>query len=94
MLNDEGVPFVYREYTEDPLSRAELATLFGQLKRSPRELLRPSEVTALGLDGSESDERLLDLMTEHPALLQRPIGVLGNRALLGRPPEDLLALLD
>jgi arsenate reductase len=47
---------------------------------------------ALDLTGDEDDARWIELMAEHPTLLQRPIGVLGERAALGRPPEALLTL--
>jgi arsenate reductase-like glutaredoxin family protein len=50
----------------------------------------------LGVTGEESDAELLRLMAEHPTLLQRPIGVTGTgkdrRAVVGRPPENLLEL--
>jgi arsenate reductase len=47
----------------------------------------------LGLTGTESDDVLIPLMAEHPTLLERPIGVLGDRAAVGRPPSNLLELL-
>jgi arsenate reductase len=47
----------------------------------------------LGLSGEEDDATLVALMAEHPTLLQRPIGVLGDRAVVGRPPERLLELV-
>ena len=92
MLKAEGLDFTYREYTEDPLSPAELKTLFGKLGGSPRDLLRARDAKALGLSGQESDAQLLKLMAEHPTLLQRPLGVKGRRAVVGRPVENLLEL--
>ena len=47
-----------------------------------------------GLSGTEPDSLLIQKMAEHPTLLQRPIGVLGDKAVLGRPPELLLSLFD
>jgi arsenate reductase len=47
----------------------------------------------LKLKGEEDPRVLIAAMAEHPTLLQRPIGVLGGRAVLGRPPENLLTLL-
>ena len=92
MLEDEGLAYRYREYTEDPLSAAELKALFGKLKAKPHELLRKRDAKALGLTGDETDAQLLKLMAEHPTLLQRPIGVKGRRAVVGRPVENLLEL--
>jgi arsenate reductase len=93
LLKEHDFPFTYREYTEDPLSRQELAALFKKLGTTPRSALRPREAKDLGLDGTETDARLLTLMAEHPTLLQRPILVSGTKAVLGRPVEDLLRLV-
>ena len=46
----------------------------------------------LGLTGDEPEPELIERMAEHPTLLQRPIGVKGDRAVVGRPPEELLKL--
>ncbi len=58
-------------------------------------MLRKNDRAAveLALTGAESNERLIELMADHPTLLQRPIGVLGGKAIVGRPPENLLALV-
>ena len=95
MLTEHGVAFDYREYREDPLSKAELRTLLRQLRVGPKALLRKNDraYKELGLDGEESDAVLIGLMAEHPTLLQRPIGIRGPRAVVGRPPERLLELL-
>ena len=96
MLKEHGAEYSYREYTEDPLSLAELKALFKKLDHKPAELLRTREAAykELGLTGEESDAVIFKHMSEHPTLLQRPIGIVGSRAVLGRPPENLLALLD
>lgn len=93
MLEERGVEFTYREYKADPLSRAELVDVLAKLGVGPRDVLRKRDASKLELSGEESDDDLLDLMAEHPTLLQRPIGVLGGQARLGRPPEALLELL-
>ena len=58
-----------------------------------REVLRSRDAKKRGLSGEESDDELITLMAAHPTLLQRPIAVLGERAVLGRPVENLVALL-
>lgn len=95
MLTAEGVEFTYREYSKDPLSEAELRDVLGKLGRSASSLVRKRDKAykELGLTGSESDEVLIPLMAEHPTLLERPIGVLGDSAAVGRPPSNLLELL-
>ena len=57
------------------------------------QLTKDAAFTKLGLTGEEPEERLIELMARHPTLLQRPIGVAGNRAVVGRPPEALLELV-
>jgi arsenate reductase len=93
LLNDNNVDFVYREYTRDPLSVAELTELFVQLGKSPKELLRSRDVKRLELDPNQDDAALIAAMAEHPRLLQRPILVVGDKAVVGRPVDELLTLL-
>jgi arsenate reductase len=93
LLNEHGIEHTYREYTKDPLTPEELRSVFGKLGLGPRDVLRKRDATKAGLSGSESDEELIGLMAENPRLLQRPIGVLGDRAAVGRPPENLLTIV-
>lgn len=93
MLNDNGIQHTYREYTADPLSEAELRDVFSKLGMTPRELLRKRDATKAGLSGNETDDDLIHLMVGNPRLLQRPIGVLGDKAAVGRPVENLLNLV-
>ena len=94
MLNEHQIPFRYREYKKDTLSAAEIRTVLGKLSLTVRDVLRKRDANKLGLTGEETDEQLIALMAEHPGLLQRPIGVRGARAALGRPVENLLTLSD
>jgi arsenate reductase (glutaredoxin) len=78
------------------LSKKKLTELVRKLKLKPRELLRKSEPVykELGLaNGEFSDNELIELMVEHPDLLQRPIVERGERAVLGRPVENVKELL-
>ena len=95
MLKEHSAEYRYREYTEEPLSKAELKQVFAMLKLSPKDLLRKADKAykALGLTGDESDAKLIGFMSEHPTLLQRPIAIKGKRAVVGRPVENLLELL-
>ena len=94
MLKEHGVEVRYREYREDPLSEAELRAVLKKLGLSVREVLRTRDraFKELGLVGDEPDDVLIAHMAAHPTLLQRPIGVKGSRAVVGRPPEALLEL--
>lgn len=96
LLRESGVPFAKVNYYVEPLSKKKLTELVRKLKLRPRELLRKSEpiYKELGLANRElSDTELIALMVEHPDLLQRPIVERGDRAVLGRPTENVKELL-
>ena len=93
MLNDNGIEHTYREYTKDPLTVAELEGVLTKLGLGPRDVLRKRVATKAGLSGDETDAQLIALMAENPRLLQRPIGIVGDRAAVGRPPENLLSIV-
>lgn len=90
----KGIPYRYRDYRKEPLSVAELRRVVEALGVPLRDLLRRNDraFRELGLTGDEPEPRLLALMAEHPTLVQRPIGLKGRCAVLGRPVERLLEL--
>ena len=80
-----------------PPTAEELGRICRALGVSPREILRTKDPAyeELGLaSGRHSDAQLLALMAAHPGLIQRPIGVRGKKAAVGRPVEALAGLLD
>ena len=96
LLRESGIPYEKVNYYVEPLSKKKLTELVRKLKMKPRDLLRKSEpiYKELGLAGDEfSDSELIALMVEHPDLLQRPIVERGDRAVLGRPTENVKELL-
>jgi arsenate reductase len=96
LLRESGVAFEKVNYYTAPLSRKKLTDLIRKMKIKPRDLLRKSEpiYRELGLAKDEfSDEEIITLMIEHPDLIQRPIIERGDRAVLGRPTENVKALL-
>ncbi len=96
LLRESGVPFEKVNYYTEPLSEAKLRELLRKMKIGPRDLLRTSEAIykELGLGQREvSDDELIRLMLKHPELIQRPIVERGERAVLGRPTENVRALL-
>ncbi|MCF9021169.1 MULTISPECIES: arsenate reductase (glutaredoxin) [Pseudomonas syringae group] len=83
-------------YLETPPDAAQLRQLLGKLGISARQLLRTGEddYKQLNLaDASLSDEQLIAAMAAHPKLIERPILVVGDKAVIGRPPENVLELL-
>lgn len=84
-------------YLERSLTKKLLKDLLKKLRISARELLRRSEEEYKSLnlaDANLGDDELLAAMIAHPKLIERPIVVRGDRACLGRPPENVLELLD
>lgn len=95
-LVEQGVDFAKVNYYIDPLSEDQLRGLLKKMGIQPRELLRTGESVyrELNLGKSElSDDEIIELMVKHPDLIQRPIVERGNRAVLGRPTENVKALL-
>ncbi len=96
LLRESGVDFEKVNYYNQPLTKKKLSELIRKLKIKPRELLRTSESVyrELGLSKDEfTDDEIISLMVKHPDLIQRPIVERGNRAVLGRPVENVTALL-
>lgn len=96
MLDEKAIPYRYREYTREPLTEGEIREILRLLGISARDLLRTRDpaYAELGLAGEESGDALIHAMASHPTLVQRPIGRLPGKAVLGRPPERLLKLIE
>jgi arsenate reductase len=96
LLEAEGVDVEVRKYMNknERLSEDELRAIAKKMKaKSPREFLREKDAARVGLPDSASDDEVYAAMAEDPRLIQRPIGINGRKAALGRPVEDLLTIL-
>lgn len=96
LLREHGVEPVVVEYLEHPPDPRRLKALLEMLGMNPRELIRTKEAEyrELGLDAADlGNNELIRAMSEHPVLIERPIVVAGERAVVGRPPEKVLELL-
>ncbi len=96
LLRESGLDFEKVNYYNQPLGKKNLAELIRKMKIKPRDLLRTSEsiYRELGLSKDEfTDDQIISLMVAHPDLIQRPIVERGSRAVLGRPVENVKALL-
>ncbi len=83
-------------YMQDRLTMADISVLLDKLNfESPRQLLRKGEADykALGLKNVDDEGLLIKAMVDFPKLMERPIVVKGDKAVLGRPPENVKALL-
>lgn len=96
LLQERGVDATYVNYLDAPPTKAELRRVLAMLGADgPRAIARTGEDVwkQLGLDGATDDE-ILDAMLAHPILIERPIVIRGDRAVVGRPPDRVLDLLD
>lgn len=96
LLHEAGIEPKIVLYLNDPPSKKELAALLGQMKMTPRDLLRkrgtPYEEFGLG-DMSLSDAALIDAMVTHPILIERPIVITAKGVVLCRPAERVYEVL-
>lgn len=96
-LRESGVDFTKVNYYIEPLSEKKLRDLLKKMDITPRELLRTGESVYRELELSKrdlSDDEVISLMVKHPDLMQRPIVERGDRAVLGRPTENVKSILD
>lgn len=82
-------------YLDTPPDKEELRNIIAMLDIKPEELVRKTESVYKDLykEKEMSDEDWIDALAEHPKLIQRPIVIKGNRAVIGRPPENVEELL-
>lgn len=95
ILTDKDANISIVEYLKTPPSTAELKEILDLLGLKPRELMRKHEkpYKENNLDNPElTDEQLIQAMVDNPILIERPIVITGNRAVIGRPPEKVLEL--
>lgn len=96
LLQEKGVEPEIVQYLETPPDAATLKELLNKLGVSARDLLRKGEDAYKDHnlnDPKLSDDELIAFMVKYPKLIERPIVVKGSRAVLGRPPENVLELV-
>jgi arsenate reductase len=96
LLKESGKPFTAINYYEQGFTKARLKVLLKKAGLAPKDVLRTKEdlYKELGLAKKTlSDDELLDLMVQHPDLIQRPLVEKGEKALLARPAEAIKTLL-
>jgi arsenate reductase (glutaredoxin) len=96
LLRGRGIEPRIIEYLKTPPTETELAEIVGRLGMRPEALVRKNEdiYKANYAGRSLSDEEWIAALARDPVLMERPIVVAGTRAAIGRPPEQVLALLD
>ena len=96
LLSAKGITPTIIEYIKNPPTVEKLKEILSQLGITPRDLMREKEDIYKELELgilSLSDKDLIDLMVEHPILIERPIVISNGKAVLGRPPEQVLDIL-
>jgi len=96
LLRDHHIEPTIVLYLETPPTKAELTSLLTRLEVTPRALLRTSEAEYKTLklnDATLSDSALINAMITHPKLIERPIVATDKKAVIGRPPENVLELI-
>ncbi len=96
LLQEKGLDCEVIEYLKTAPSKQEIKGLLAALGMSPRQLMRRNEQIYKDLlldDEALSEDKLIAAMHEQPILIERPIVVNGDKAAIGRPPENVLAIL-
>ncbi len=95
ILEKSGKQFEIIKYLEDIPTKAELKEVISLLNISPEKLVRKNEAIWKKLFKGKSltDEEVVDAMIAHPKLIERPILINGNKAVIGRPPECIIEIL-
>ena len=96
LLENENIEFNIVEYIKKPPSLEDLKSLSKKLNHDPQEFMRKNDSRYKELNLSEfsgSNDELLQIIHENPRILERPIIVYGDKAVIGRPPENIFKLL-
>ena len=93
LLSERGIEPTVVEYLKNPPNEATIRKLLKKLGLEAAQLIRRKEYAALGLAGTDDPQTLIAHMAAHPEIIERPIVVCGEKARLGRPPEQVLEIL-
>ena len=95
LLEEKGIEVKVVKYLEDIPTKEELTELLKKLNISARELMRTKEAIykELNLKDETSEEALIEAMVSNPKLIERPIVIKGDKAVIGRPIEKVIALI-
>ena len=97
LLEENGIEAEVVKYLDTPPTKEELANILQLLGKQPQDIIRFGESIAKTLHLSVNDQRTsdewLDIMIKHPILIERPIVIHEDMAILGRPPENVLKII-
>ena len=96
LLKEQNLDFSIVEYLKTPLTPSEIISLSKKLGKAPGEFVRKNETdfknNNLG-NQLDDDQKMAEAIAEFPKIMERPIAVKGDKAVIGRPPENVLSLL-
>lgn len=94
ILEEKGIAHDVVEYLSAPPSQAELKRVLAKLGMKPADIIRKKEAKEAGFDVTAmSDADLIQAMVAHPIIIERPIVVTDEKAVIGRPPENVLSII-
>ena len=96
LLKEHNLDFSIVEYLKTPLTPNEIIALSEKLGKSPGEFVRKNEADFKNNNLAKQlndDQTMAEAIAKFPKIMERPIAVKGNRAVIGRPPENILSLL-
>ena len=96
ILNEKKIKFEIVEYLKDNLRKSELKSIIEKLEINPIELVRKNESVWKEnyKDKNLSDKEIIQAMINYPKIIERPIVINGKKAVIGRPPESVLKIID
>lgn len=96
ILTENSCDFIIREYLKQPPTKNELKDLLAKLGCKPFDIVRQKEelFQKKFLGKRFTDEEWIQILTEHPELIERPIIIDGYKAIVGRPPEKIIELIN
>jgi len=93
-LDDKGIEYEVINYIKEPLSKEQLQDILDKLNMKPSQLIRKKEALYKELNLKDaSEDELLDAMVENPRLIERPIVINGNKAVVARPDSEIEKVL-
>ena len=96
LLKEHNLDFSIVEYLKTPLTPSEIIALSEKLGKSPGEFVRKNEADFKNNNLAKQlndDQKMAEAMAKFPKIMERPIAVKGDRAVIGRPLENVLSLL-
>lgn len=96
ILNNEGIKYTIIEYLKEPLSREKLIWIFNKLNIEPSQAIRKNEQDYKNnnmKDYLDDKNKIIDLMIKYPKIIERPIIIINNKVVIGRPPEKIYEII-